>query len=363
VPRELRTIVNVIARLSGRGDGLVLAGSHRDAWVRGAHDSGSGCVALLLAAEILAERARAGWTPEHGIALCFWDAEESGLIGSTEFGEAHAEALRASALAYVNSDASVSGTRLGVSGSPGLLGVTRAALEGQAPAASDRAAGHAHLGQQLAEGADDEGVSLGLPGSGSDFAVFLHHLGIPVVELGFHGNSGGQYHTRFDDFEVMDRWLDPGWEGHALAGRANAALLARMADTPGAGFDAAEAGEALGRHARALAQELGTEVAGRLAAALDGLAERLRAARGEVPAAAENGFYRALELRGGLAGRPWYRNRLWTAGLETGYSSETFPSLRAVAALNPDALERELGSLIEALRGFPRRESAPAAAR
>lgn len=363
VPRELRTIVNVIARLPGRDEGLVLAGSHRDAWVRGAHDSGSGTVALLLAAEILGERARQGWTPEHGLALCFWDAEESGLIGSTEFGEAHADELRARALAYVNSDASVAGTRLGVSGSPGLLGVTRAALEHQPPAAAEREAGHVHLWQQLAERAGEEGVSLGLPGSGSDFAVFLHHLGVPVVELSFRGNSGGQYHTRFDDFEVMDRWLDPGWEGHALAGRANAALLARLADAPGAGFDAAEAAESLAGHARGLAEELGTSSAGRLAAAFDGLAERLRGERGQTPSALENGFYRALEARAGLAGRPWYRNRLWTAGLETGYSSETFPSLRTAAKNGADALERELGSLIEALRGLPRRPDAPAAAR
>lgn len=363
VPRELRTVVNVIARLDGRGEGLVLAGSHRDAWVRGAHDSGTGTVVLMLAAELLAERARAGWQPEHDLALCFWDAEESGLIGSTEFGEAHAEVLRERALVYVNSDASVSGTRLSLSGSPGLLGAARAALEAQAPAAAERAAGHAHLWQQVAERAGEGGVSLGLPGSGSDFAVFLHHLGIPVLELSFGGNGGGQYHTRFDDFEVVDRWLDPGWEGHALSARAHAELLARFADTPGAGFDAAEAAAALAPHARALAEPLGSAPAERLGAALDGLAERLRTARGTAPLASENGFYRALELRAGLEGRPWYKNRLWTSGLETGYASETFPSLRAAAARNPDALERELGSIIEALRGLPRREDAPAAAR
>ena len=135
-------------------------------------------------------------------------------------------------------------------------------------------------GSSWPERAGERGVSLGLPGSGSDFAVFLHHLGVPVVELSFRGNPGGQYHTRFDDFDVVDRWLDPGWAGHALAGRANAALLARLASTPGAGFDAAEAAEALGGRARGLAEDLGTSVAGRLAAALDGLSERLRAVRG-----------------------------------------------------------------------------------
>ncbi|HVS19186.1 MAG TPA: transferrin receptor-like dimerization domain-containing protein, partial [Planctomycetota bacterium] len=139
--------------------------------------------------------------------------------------------------------------------------------------------------------------------------------------------------------------------------------LARLADAPGAGFDAAEAARAMAVHARALAEPLGESAVERLGAAFEGLSERLRDVRGATPLAAENGFYRALELHGGLAGRPWYKNRLWTAGLETGYSSETFPSLRAAAAKNPDALERELGAFIEALRGLPRREDAPAAAR
>ena len=361
LPRELRTIVNVVARLPGRGPDLVLAGSHRDAWVRGAQDSGSGCVALLLAAEELGRRAREqGWSGEHTLVLGFWDAEEFGLIGSTEWGEANAPLLRQHALAYVNADATVSGTRLGASGTPGMLGVLRGVLERVPPAEPDASAGHASLWEQWTARAGEGGPDLGLPGSGSDFAVFVHHLGVPMLELGFGGNRGGQYHTVFDDFALMDRFLDPGWHGHALAGRALTELLATLADAPGAGFDAAEAARTLARHAREAGGEsgvdgapwLGLERGERLARAFELLAGALEALPAREAAGHGNGFYRALAARGGLAGREWFTNRLWTSGLETGYSAETFPPLRAAAGQGDDALEAELGDLAAAVRAL-----------
>jgi hypothetical protein len=53
-------------------------------------------------------------------------------------------------------------------------------------------------------------------------------------------------------------------------------------------------------------------------------------------------FYRALELADGLPGRPWFKNALWAPGLEDGYGSETFPTLRAAARAGSEALEAEL---------------------
>jgi len=353
VPRELATIVNVVATLAGRGSGLVLAGSHRDAWVRGAQDSGSGCVALLLAAEELGRRARTGWVAEHSLKLCFWDAEEFGLIGSTEWGEAHAAELTERALCYVNADATVAGTRIGASGTPGMLGVLRAVLERVPPAEPDATQGHASLWEQWQARAGERGPDLGLPGSGSDFAVFVHHLGIPMVEVGFGGNAGGQYHTPFDDFAVMDRFLDPGWHGHALAGRTLSELLGELSQRPAAGFDAAQAARELALQARAAGGEpgmdgspwLGVERGERLARAFDALAAGLEALDERAASEHGNGFYRSLADREGLAGRTWFKNRLWTSGLETGYSSETFPPLRDAARRGPQELERELEGL------------------
>ncbi len=372
VPRELATIQNVIATLPGAGDGLVLAGSHRDAWVRGAQDSGSGCVALLLAAEELGRRSRVGWKPMHTLLLGFWDAEEFGLIGSTEWAEARAASLRERALCYVNADATVSGTQVRVSGTPGMLSVLRGVLARVTPSEVDQGAGHESLWEQLSAQAGEGGPELGLPGSGSDFAVFLHHLGMAVLELSFEGNSGGQYHTEFDDFAMLERFLDPGWHGHALCGRALGELLACLSEAPGAGFDAAEAAEALARHARACGLEtqpdgtswLGTERAERLEGAFERLSSSLRSARGAAPAPGEAVFYRALEARRGLPGRAWFRNRMWAPRPESGYASETFPTLRVAAREGSESLANELDALAASIEAWAlswRPSAAPAA--
>lgn len=350
VPRDYRTIQNVIARLPGSGPGVVVAGSHRDAWVRGGHDSASGVVALLRAAQHLGERSAAGWQPEHSIVIGLWDAEEFGLIGSTEWAEANAAELREHGLCYVNADAAISGTRFGASGTPGMLGVLSDVLE-RVPAPDED---QATLLDQWVANSGADGPGLGLPGSGSDFAVFLHHLSIPMLDLGLRGNSGGQYHTQFDDFPVCDRFLDPGWVGHELAGELLAELLAELATRPGAGFDAAEAASNMAKRVRRQGVDgeqpswLGAERAERIALAFERAAGRstavaARSATGSVP------FYRALEAPEGLPARAWFKNQLWAPGLETGYSSELLPALRIAARDGEAALDAAVDDLIAAV--------------
>src|SRR4029453_4322261 len=108
-----------------------------------------------------------------------------------EWGEAHAEELTRSALCYLNADAIVSGTHVGASGTPGMLGVLTDVLTRIPAAAPDAESGHANLWEQWKASAGEKGPDLGLPGSGSDFAVFVHHLGVPMLEVGFGGNGGG----------------------------------------------------------------------------------------------------------------------------------------------------------------------------
>jgi N-acetylated-alpha-linked acidic dipeptidase len=340
-PRELRTIYNVIGRLPGSSPGLVIAGNHRDAWVRGANDAGGGTVALLRCAQHLGQRVRTGWRPRHTLVLGFWDAEETGLVGSTEWGEANAELLRRECLLYVNADALVGGTHFrGAAGTPGILGTLRRALEG-VPAID----GSGSLWDSWAAVAGERGPRLGLPGSGSDYAVFLHHLGLPILDLSLSGSSGGQYHTRFDGFAQVDRFIDPTWAGHELAGKLLVAILTEFDRAGRTSFDEHEAAARMAQMARASESWLGQERSAVLAQAFETLAESA-AAPGRLP------FYQRLEVSTGLQGRPWFKNRLWAPGLETGYSAETFPSLRFAALLGEEALDYELGSLVNAaLRG------------
>ncbi|MFT6363682.1 MAG: N-acetylated-alpha-linked acidic dipeptidase, partial [Planctomycetota bacterium] len=128
---ERRALYNVIGSLKPTPDwsgDFVMAGTHRDAWVRGAQDSGSGVVSLVRAAQHLGAKYTAGWRPKNELRLAFWDGEESGLMGSTEYGEAFADEIQERCLAYLNGDACVSGLNFRVSGTPGLELVLSQAL-------------------------------------------------------------------------------------------------------------------------------------------------------------------------------------------------------------------------------------------
>jgi N-acetylated-alpha-linked acidic dipeptidase len=114
---KLRSIWNVVARIEGSSekDRWVILGNHRDAWVFGAVDPNSGSSAMLEIARGLGQLLKQGWKPRRSILLCSWDAEEYGLIGSTEFAEEFAGDLREKAVAYLNLDAAVSGPHFGAS--------------------------------------------------------------------------------------------------------------------------------------------------------------------------------------------------------------------------------------------------------
>lgn len=344
-PLELRRIVNVHARLAGESAQLVIAGSHRDAWVRGANDSGSGCVALLRAAEHLGQRTESGWKPRATLQLSFWDAEEHGLIGSTEWGEANAAFLRENCLAYINSDASVSGVNFGASGTPGLLGVLRTVAE-----RSRTADGSKSLWEDWASRAKDGAPSLGLPGAGSDDAVFAHHLCVPVLNVGFSGNHGGQYHTTFDDFGVVDRFLDPGFVGHELLGSFLAELMAEMSVRPSAGFDVAEAARAMAAMVETArsAKRLGDEEGASLRAAFEASAARASSTSWSFEDRAHR-FYAQFEAESPLPGRPWFRNSLWAPELENGYGVQPLAHL-GLDPQFPARAERQARELVQALK-------------
>ena len=123
-----RTIWDVIGKVPGTTfpDQWVVTGNHRDAWVYGAVDPGSGTTAMLEAVHgIGALLARADGNRAAPF-FCSWDAEEEGMIGSTEWAEEHTEQL-AHAVAYLNTDASVSGPHFEASAVPSLKQFVREA--------------------------------------------------------------------------------------------------------------------------------------------------------------------------------------------------------------------------------------------
>ncbi len=84
--------------------------------MNGAEDPVSGAIALLEEARGLGTLLKQGWHPKRTVILCFWDGEEEGLLGSTEWAEAHQDELRKYGAVYINSDGNGRGY-LGVEGS------------------------------------------------------------------------------------------------------------------------------------------------------------------------------------------------------------------------------------------------------
>tara|TARA_R110002072_G_scaffold140548_11_gene284900 strand:- start:6810 stop:8948 length:2139 start_codon:yes stop_codon:yes gene_type:complete len=380
-PREVRTIHNVIARLPGEREGFVLAGNHRDAWVRGASAAGSGTVGLLRAAQHLGARYADGWRPRHGIALGFWDAGEQGSIGSTEWCEAHAATLQEQLIAYFNCDALARGTQVRISGTPGLVPtLSRALGKVTHPAGGTRPDGTPRtLVENWMEGGQGR-PRLALLGSGSDHAPFLHHLTVPVLDIEFTGHEGGQDHTSIDDVPMVERFLDPGYVGHELAGHVVAEMLAEFAQQGRLSFDDESAAREFARHAREAGAWLGEERSQRLALAFETLGRTIAvdwsawATRMKFKGGGHLGPFgtwpsflsaidaaelrialdalrhtsgrprmlQALSSANGIEGRPWQRLDLWAPDLRDGDSAVFLPELRAISDAGGDDVEAAL---------------------
>ena len=230
------TIENVIAKWPGAvyPDEWILRGNHHDAWNHGAQDPISGLVTVMAEAKAIAELAREGYPPKRTLVYAAWDAEEPGLIGSTEWVEKHRKELVKKAVVYLNTDANGRGFPF-IGGSHTLepffgelfktivdpqTGVT----VGKRLRASMAVKGSIEKRKELNT---KKTLRLAPLGSGSDFTPFLQHAGIASAHMRFGGESGhGSYHTLYDTYEHFTRFVDPGFRyGKALADIAGTATL------------------------------------------------------------------------------------------------------------------------------------------
>ena len=245
---KLTPAYDVIATIKGSQfpDEWVIRGNHHDGWVNGANDPISGQAALLEEAQAIGQLLKTGWRPKRTLVYCAWDAEEPGLIGSTEWVEDHAAELQQKAVVYINSDSNGRGF-LGAEGSHALETFiteiskevedpqTKVTVFERAKAANTVAASSA---KDKKEAMGKTTLTVGAMGSGSDYSSFIQHLGIPSLDLGFGGeNGGGEYHSIYDSYDDYRRFKDPTFEyGVALSKTAGRAAL-RMADADALPFD------------------------------------------------------------------------------------------------------------------------------
>lgn len=240
--------LNVIAKMKGseRPDEWIIRGNHHDGWNNGASDPLSGMVAELEEARSIGELVKAGWKPKRTLVYCAWDAEEPGLMGSTEWVEHHAQELQAKTVAYINSDGNGRGF-LGVGGSHTFeVLMTEVARDVTDPETGvsvlERGRARAAVSAANAKAKKDalsrRSLPLGALGSGSDYTPFIQHLGIPSLNIGYGGEGGGGvYHSNYDTYDHYKRFGDPKLDyGVALAKTAGRTAL-RLANADVLPFD------------------------------------------------------------------------------------------------------------------------------
>ncbi|XDV32886.1 hypothetical protein PO909_003560, partial [Leuciscus waleckii] len=90
-------------------DRYVILGGHRDAWVFGGIDPMSGAAVVHENVRAAGKLMKRGWRPRRTLIFASWDAEEFGLLGSTEWAEDKARVLQERAVAYINADSAIEG--------------------------------------------------------------------------------------------------------------------------------------------------------------------------------------------------------------------------------------------------------------
>jgi N-acetylated-alpha-linked acidic dipeptidase len=360
-------------------DEWVVAGNHRDAWVYGAVDPNSGTAALLETVHGVGELLKSGWKPKRTIVFGSWDAEEEGLIGSTEWAEDH-QAQLANADAYFNMDAAVSGKKFSASSVPSLKEfirqIARAVPSPQGGTVYDawKAANEPKQNSHAQEPGPTNfrmpasglhtDVPVGDLGSGSDYTAFLQHLGVPSSDIGSSGDYG-VYHSAFDDFAWFKKFGDPDFVYEQQMARMYGLEVLRMANADVLPYNYEDYGKEIlvyldvakgkalekfkGKAPNFSAatesahhlQEVGTKILQKqhkLPAAPALLNSKLREAE------------RALLIPEGLPNRPWYRHSIYAPGEYTGYAAVVIPGVNeAIDRGDLARTEQQLVSLTAAL--------------
>jgi N-acetylated-alpha-linked acidic dipeptidase len=368
---QRRIIWDVIGKVEGAEDpgSWVIVGNHRDAWVYGAVDPSSGTAAMLEAVHGIGALLKQGWRPKRTILFCSWDAEEEGLIGSTEWVEQQGKLLD-HAVAYFNVDVAVSGPDFSASAVPSLKqfvrDVTRSVPSPLGRTVFEQWRVHKSSDEENRSNAppiEGEETHVGDLGSGSDFTPFLQHAGVPATDITSNGPYG-VYHSTFDDFAWFTRNADPHFVYLQEMARVLGLEALRMADADILPYDYVAYAREISSYidaAKRKAADLGVSPLD--FAPSQAAAARFLAAAQQIHAvqSSPSGDLARLNLalrqaetallnESGLPNRPWYRHTIFAPGEFTGYSAVVLPGVNeAVEARNAPLAAQELSVLTQAL--------------
>ncbi|KAL4177784.1 hypothetical protein KRP22_002710 [Phytophthora ramorum] len=368
----------------------VILGNHRDAWVCGAIDPNSGTSVLVELGRVFGEMLESGWKPKRTIVLASWDAEEQGLLGSTEFVEEYADKLRKEAIAYLNVDGTL-GPLAGAGGSPSIAKlIFQTANAIPANDFSGLAVGQKTLYQQWL--AQTEGYRLSNASSGtigpdhlltvlgtaSDFGGFCHHLGVVSANIGFNlPGAYGTYHSTMDSIMYSELFADPDYITHVTTGRWWGLLALRLADNAVLPFEFSTYALVMSEAVDSF--EAGLKVAAERYPGVDSVDfAELRRAIGTFdtnteefhkrlaavsPDASSDALSywndklmyleRRLTLEAGLPHRSWYKHVVFGPGFYDGYGGTAFPGLADGIAFHDSAedIQAHVDDVVAVLNG------------
>jgi N-acetylated-alpha-linked acidic dipeptidase len=377
---QYRTIWDVIGTVKGADfpDEWVVAGNHRDAWVYGAVDPNSGTAAMLEAVHGIGALLQQGWKPRRTIVFGSWDAEEEGLIGSTEWAEGHAEQLE-HAVAYFNTDVGVAGPNFDASAVPSLKEFVRDVTK-EVPSpkggsvydqwkksqAESENPHHVNNGFNENNGHGNahvnDDVTVGDLGSGSDYTPFIQHLGVPSTDIGSSGPYG-VYHSVFDNYKWFVMNADPTFTYEQQQARVFGLEVLHMADADVLPYDYVTYGKEIQQYLDAAQKKAAEDGVTLDVSAAQAAVKRFTAAASVVKQRQDhpsdndallNNELRATEgdflSAAGLPNRPWFKHTVYAPGEYTGYAAVVIPGVNeAIDAKDPAQAQSQLTVLTEAV--------------
>jgi N-acetylated-alpha-linked acidic dipeptidase len=322
-------------------DEVIIVGNHRDAWIiGGASDPNSGTAVMVELAKAFGELLKTGWKPKRTIVLASWDAEEYGLLGSTEWVEEYIPWLMDTAVAYINVDQAVSGPNPDLSGSPELHEIATETMKKVVYPYK----GYNNLTYYDVWYGQSKG-EIGVLGSGSDYTAFLHN-GIPSLDTGCGRGASDpvyHYHSNFDSFHWMTTYGDPDYLAHKAVGQHMALMVYHLASDDIIPFNVENYGVQMTLYLTELSELIESENAtsvdlSPLEAAISTFNASASAMTSLIKTASTEADYKAINAKlrdfsrgfvsqGGLPTREFYKHVVFAPGQDTGYAPVEWPGV------------------------------------
>ncbi|XP_065688676.1 putative N-acetylated-alpha-linked acidic dipeptidase [Patagioenas fasciata] len=358
---EITRIYNVIGTIRGtvEPDRYVILGGHRDSWVFGGIDPQSGAAVVHEIVRSFGQLKKKGWRPRRTVIFASWDAEEFGLLGSTEWAEENAKVLQARGVAYINADSSIEGNyTLRVDCTPLMYRLVYS-LTKEIPSPDEGFEGKSLYESWYKKNPSREYKEvprINKLGSGNDFEVFFQRLGIASGRARYSKNwnvekysSYPVYHSVYETYEIVERFYDPTFKNHLTVAQVRGGLVFELANSVVLPFDCRDYASAVSNYAHIIynlsrnhEKELATYNVSfdALFSAVKNFTELAASFHERLQQIDINNLLAVRSLNDqlmflerafidplGLPGRPFYRHVIFAPSSHNKYAGESFPGI------------------------------------